>query len=399
MNFDRAEAVMPGGVSSPARSFRQIDRSPICAKEGKGERLTDTEGTSYIDYLQAWGASILGHAHEKVVKAVNDQMARGSIFGLTCELEVAVAEKIVHHVPSAEKVRFVTSGTEATMTALRLARHITARPLVIKFSGGYHGHSGEFYRDNDPTLITLPYNNEEAITNYMAKNGSNVAAIIIEPIAGNMGVVPAKTSFLKALRALTKAHGALLIFDEVITGFRVGLSGAQGLYGITPDLTTLGKIVGGGLPAAALCGPSEFLDRLAPAGPLFHAGTMAGHPLAMAAALATLEVVETPGFYEELEKKGAYLCDNVKGLCINRVGSLFTPFVGKKSVTCFEDLSDIDPLHFQTFYQYMLERGILLAPSQFEASFITSEHTEESLKKTKEALEAFTHVQENLCFC
>ncbi len=412
--FEKSCSVIPGGVSSPVRAFPNLKVDPIVAEKGAGDLIWDADGDSYIDYCMSWGALLCGHAHPDVVASVTERIAEGSSFGLATEVEEKLARHMVNTVPSIEKVRFVSSGTEATMTAVRLARGFTNRPLIVKFNGNYHGHSDPFLVNAGSAVahlsrtsssagvptgtiqntLSIPYNDVEAVQDLMAKYGSEVAAIIVEPIAANMGVVPASEQFLLALRQLTTQHGSLLIFDEVISGFRVGLTGAQGVYGIGPDLTTYGKIVGGGFPAAALGGRADVMDYLAPTGPVFQAGTLSGNPVAMQAGLTTLEMAQSPRFYDDLRAKVEMITAPVrkaiaeKGItaCIQEVGGMFTLFWGVTEVTSFEDLKDIDHDRFEDFFTYMLDHGVYMAPSPYEACFVSSAHTNDHLIHTRDLI-------------
>lgn len=397
--------LIPGGVNSPVRCFPGLGQTPLIAARGKGDLLWDVDGKQYVDFCGSWGALILGHAPDRVVQAVREQVAWGSSFGLPTGEEERLAKKIVGHIPSIEKIRFVSSGTEATMSALRLARGYTHKSVIVKFDGNYHGHSDgllvkagsgvahmnqaasskgipeEFLRGT----VSLPYNDTEGCER-MIQGIEGLAAVIVEPIAGNMGVVPAKREFLEMLRRVTYEKGALLIFDEVISGFRVGLAGAQGLYGIKPDLTCLGKIIGGGFPAAAFGGRTDVMDHLAPLGQVYQAGTLSGNPVAMRAGFEVLLEIEREGFYEELERKTAsFLAPIEKGLrergrgCVQRVGSMFTLFLDRNEVRGIEDLGDGMPT-FSGFFRSLFERGVYIPPSPYEAWFISAAHTEENLE-------------------
>lgn len=378
--YENMCSYIPGGVNSPARAFLSVGVNPLVVSQGKGDTICDADGNHYIDYCCSWGALILGHADPQVVEDSISQIKEGSTFGITTELEGRIAKKIIELIPSVEKIRFVSTGTEATMSAIRLARGFTERDIIIKFTGNYHGHcdslltSAGIPRAVIENTISLPYNDCESVracfTDPKFKN--KIACIIVEPIAGNMGVVPASHDFLKCLRDVTFEEGALLIFDEVITGFRVGLQGAQGLYKIRPDLTCLGKIIGGGFPAAAYGGSREIMDYLTPLGPVFQAGTLSGNPVAMQAGLTTISQLELPGIYEELEAKSALLLDSLK-VCVKRVGSMFTIF--------FEN-----DKRFAHFFNYLLQRGIYIPQSQYEACFISLAHTKENLIYTRDVI-------------
>ncbi|MES2199023.1 MAG: glutamate-1-semialdehyde 2,1-aminomutase, partial [Chlamydiota bacterium] len=406
--FKESSFRIPGGVSSPVRAFQGLNLTPLIVERGEGDTIVDVDGYSYIDYCMSWGSLALGHVHPSVKMAVQRQLEKGSSFGITTALESQMASEITSCMPSLEKIRFVSSGTEATMSALRLARGYTKRSYFIKFIGNYHGHadpflvkagSGVSFLPESSSLgvpeetirytISLPYNDAEAVKKAFSTY-KDIAAVIVEPIAANMGVVPGTKEFLDTLRSETTKAGALLIFDEVITGFRVELNGAQGYYGIEPDLTCLGKIIGGGLPLAAFGGKREIMDLLSPLGGVYQAGTLSGNPLALAAGLATIKQLKVPLFYETLESKAKALLDPLlelintrkSNVCIHRVGSFFTVFFGVKQVSCQEDLKGLDPFLFKQFYHYLFERGIYFSPAQQEACFISFSHSEESLQRT-----------------
>lgn len=407
--FRRATDVLVGGVNSPVRAFRAVGGDPIVVDHAAGARLWDADENEYIDYVCSWGALILGHAHPKVVEAVAGQARRGTSYGMPTELEVDLALRIRKALPSCEKVRFVSSGTEATMSAVRLARAATGRDLLIKFDGCYHGHSDSFLSEAGSGLATLgiaacpgvpealaaltlntPYNDAAAVEKLFVQNPDKIAAIIVEPIAANMGLVPPADGFLKSLREITARHGALLIFDEVITGFRVCYGGAQTLFGITPDLTTLGKIIGGGLPVAAYGGRKDLMDRVAPLGPVYQAGTLSGNPLAMSAGIASLDLLAAPGFYETLDARAKRLGDGIATALREtrapataaRVGSLLTLFFSREPVENYADAKKCDTKRFAAFFRVMLERGIFLAPSQFEALFVSAAHSDADIDRT-----------------
>jgi glutamate-1-semialdehyde 2,1-aminomutase len=411
--FRRAQSVIPGGVNSPVRAFRAVGSEPVFIARGKGAHVWDVDGNAYIDYICSWGPLILGHAHDEVVRAVCEAAQAGTSFGAATEREVAFAELIARHVPSIEKVRLVSSGTEATMSALRLARGFTKRDRVVKVEGGYHGHvdsllvragsgaatfgvpdSAGIPPDAARSTLTLPYNDLEATREVFGKTGDQIAAVIIEPVAGNMGVVPPGPGYLEGLRQLTRDHGSLLIFDEVITGFRLGLGGAQALYGVQPDLTCLGKIIGGGLPVGAYGGRGEIMDHISPDGPVYQAGTLSGNPLAVAAGLKTLEILERDDPYARLEQMAAALEQGMlasaaevgEPMCCNRVGSMLTAFFAEGPVTDFTSAKRCDTTRFGRVHAEMLHRGVMLAPSQFEAGFICAAHTTQELERTQTAM-------------
>jgi glutamate-1-semialdehyde 2,1-aminomutase len=406
--FRRATDVLVGGVNSPVRAFRAVGGDPIIVDHASGARLWDADGNEYIDYVCSWGALILGHAHPKVVQAIADQARRGTSYGMPTELEVELASRIRSALPSCEKVRFVSSGTEATMSAVRLARAATGRDVIIKFEGCYHGHSDSFLSEAGSGLATLgiasspgvpqalaaltlnaPYNDIAAVEKLFDQYPDKIAAIIVEPVAANMGVVAPMPGFLRGLRDLATIHGALLIFDEVITGFRVCYGGAQTLFGIAPDLTTLGKIIGGGLPVAAYGGRRDLMDRVAPLGPVYQAGTLSGNPLAMSAGIASLDLLAAPGFYDSLDARAKRLGDGITAAVrdsgaratAHRVGSLLTLFFAP-GVENYGDAKKCDTRRFAAFFRSMLDRGIFLAPSQFEALFVSAAHSDEDIDRT-----------------
>jgi glutamate-1-semialdehyde 2,1-aminomutase len=393
------------------RAFPGLDVPPLIAERGEGAWIYDADGHAYVDYCCSWGALLLGHAHPRVVRAAARQLERGSTFGIATQIEQELAAEVTRLMPSIEKVRFVSSGTEATMTALRLARGHTGRSLIVKFDGNYHGHSDALLvRAGSGVLglrastsrgvpeevvahtASLPYNDAEAARAFLRTHPA--AAVIVEPIAANMGVVPASCSFLETLREETRASGAVLIFDEVISGFRVGLQGAQGLYGVFPDLTCLGKIVGGGFPAAACGGKREIMDHLAPLGEVYQAGTLSGNPLAMCAGVETLQEAQRPGFYEALRRKTALLAQPIreefsKGKavgCVNDVCSLLTPFFGVRAV---QALPALDAARYRELFCFLFERGVYVPPSPYEAWFLSSAHTEEQIGKTRDLVLEF----------
>lgn len=411
--YIRAKKVMPGGVNSPVRAFRAVGMNPPFIKKGKGSRIWDEDGREYIDYVMSWGPLILGHAYPDVVSAVKKQAESGTSFGACTELEVLMAEKIKEALPSMEVIRMVNSGTEATMSAIRLSRGYTGRNLIVKFAGCYHGHSdsllisagsgaltfgapdsGGVTENTARDTIVARYNDTEMVKDIFNKYGEQIAAVIVEPLAGNMGTVPPKDGFLKTLRDETIKYGALLIFDEVITGFRVSYSGAQGLFGIIPDITTLGKIIGGGLPVGAYGGKEEIMRMVSPDGPVYQAGTLSGNPLAMAAGLATLNVLSgNPGIYEELERKADKLCRGLKEalgrsgipFTINRMGSMMTVFFSGSEVFDYESALKSDTTLYAAYFREMQKQGIYLPPAQFETFFLSIAHTDEDIERTIEA--------------
>ncbi|AUS08412.1 glutamate-1-semialdehyde-2,1-aminomutase [Laceyella sacchari] len=410
-NYRQAQQVIPGGVNSPVRAFRSVKMNPVFVERGFGSKVVDVDGNEYIDYIGSWGPLILGHAHPKVVEAIKTTAEKGTSFGAPTELETLMAETVVERMPSVEIVRMVNSGTEATMSALRLARAYTGRNKILKFEGSYHGHSDSLLikagsgvatlgLPDSPGVpeniaqhtLTVPYNDLDSVKLVFEKVGEEIAAVILEPVAGNMGVVPPQPGFLEGLRELTEQHGALLIFDEVMTGFRVGYHSAQGRYGITPDLTTMGKVIGGGLPVGAYGGKKEIMEQVAPVGPVYQAGTLSGNPLAMAAGYATLSEM-TPAAYEELERKGRILEEGLRRNAeeagiphhINRVGSMVCLFFTGEAVTSYTQAKQADTERFAEYFRLMMEEGILIPPSQFEGMFISMAHQDEDLNRTLEA--------------
>jgi glutamate-1-semialdehyde 2,1-aminomutase len=411
--FCRAQALIPGGVNSPVRAFRSVGATPPFLARGEGSHIFDVDGNEYIDYVGSWGPLLLGHRHPEILAALERALAIGTSFGAPTEQEILLAEAICDAVPSVEMVRLVNSGTEATMSAIRVARGFTGRDLIVKFEGCYHGHVDSLLvkagsglatlgiADTQgvpkafcDTTIALPYNSVDAVEAAFRAHGSAIAAVIVEPVVGNMGCVPPLPGYLAALREVTARHGALLIFDEVMTGFRVAFGGAQQRYGIRPDLTTLGKVIGGGLPVGAYGGRKDIMSRVAPAGPIYQAGTLSGNPLAVAAGLAMLRHLKRhPEVYDRLEGTAAEICANVPaGVTVNRVGSMFTFFFTEDPVTDFASAKRSDTARFGRFFRAMLDSGIYLAPSQFEAAFVSAAHSEEDVRKTvaaaKEAFEA-----------
>jgi glutamate-1-semialdehyde 2,1-aminomutase len=412
--FKEAQRYLPGGVDSPVRAFRAVGGTPLFIKRGHGSRLYDEDGNEFIDYIGSWGPLILGHAHPRVVRAIKKAVERGSSFGAPTELETTLAKLISGAMPSIEMVRFVNSGTEATMSAIRLDRAFTGRNKVLKFAGCYHGHSDGLLAKAGSGMATLgipsspgvpaavtadtlvaPYNNLQAVEQLFKDFASDIAAVIVEPIAGNMGVVLPQPGFLERLRSLTRQSGALLIFDEVITGFRVAYGGAQQLYKITPDLTCLGKIIGGGLPIGAYGGRRDIMEIVAPSGPVYQAGTLAGNPLAMTAGIETITILKESSAYQELERKSSLLekgiieAANKTGMEIQlpRIGSMFTIFFAKDPVTDYETAARADTTLYARFFHQMLSQGVYLPPSQFEAAFVSTAHSDKDIQATISAAE------------
>jgi glutamate-1-semialdehyde 2,1-aminomutase len=406
--FARAKMVIPGGVNSPVRSFKGVGGEPVFIASGFGAWLTDVDGNRYRDFVGSWGPLVLGHAHPAVVRAIASAAGDGTSFGAPTERETSLAALISSMMPRLEMVRFVNSGTEATMSAVRLARGITGRDAIVKFEGCYHGHGDAFLiaAGSGATTLGVPdspgvtrgvaqdtlparYNDLAAVDELFRRHGPRIAAVIVEPVAGNMGVVPPRRGFLQGLRDLTKANGTLLIFDEVMTGFRVAPGGAQELFGVMPDITALGKIIGGGLPVGAYGGPRDVMSHVSPSGPVYQAGTLSGNPIAMAAGLATLQAVrEDPGFYARLERNSALLARGMEDACrsagipavVNRVGSMMTLFfTGLGKVADYGDARTCDGGLYARYFHAMLESGIYLPPSQFEALFVSAAHTEDDV--------------------
>ncbi len=413
--FQKAIQLIPGGVNSPVRACKSVGMTPAFIHHADGCTLVDMDGNRYIDYVGSWGPMILGHRHPVVIEAITRVLERGTSFGAPTDLEIELAQLVVDAVPSIEMVRMVNSGTEATMSAIRLARGITGRDIIIKFDGCYHGHADALLVSAGSGIATLAisgspgvpdviaaqtlsltYNDSQSFTQIMDRMGSQIAAVIVEPVAGNMGMVPATENFLKTLRTETSRHGSILIFDEVMTGFRVAYGGAQTLYNIMPDLTTLGKIIGGGLPVGAYGGSRDFMEHIAPQGPVYQAGTLSGNPLAMAAGIATLKQIHTPGFYESLDTASALLVDGLNTAIqeagiparANHVGSMAGLFFTDKIVRNFDDAKTADLKRFSNFYNGMLNRGIYIAPSQFEVLFISSAHSTSHIEETVHAAQA-----------
>lgn len=415
--YDELCAVIPGGVDSPVRSCKAMQQLPMVVTSATKDMLVDVDGNQYIDYCGSWGALIHGHAHPSILNAIKQRMQLGTTFGITTPLEGELARKIISLIPSIQKIRFVSSGTEATMSAVRLARGFTGRDLIIKFNGNYHGHADFFLVQAGsgvlgltPTsssagipidivkhTLSLPYNDLTAIRTAFQEHKNHIAAVIVEPVAGNMGVVPASNEFLHLLSEETKKSGSLLIFDEVITGFRVSRGGAQGLYEVTPDLTCLGKIMGGGLPAAAFGGREDIMNFLAPLGPVYQAGTLSGNPLAMEAGLQALKLLEYDGFYEELEEKTRILTEPIQQMinkngihaCIQQTGSMFTLFFGCRHVRSMEDAHRLNSDLYGQLFRYLFDNGIYIPPSPHEAWFVSSAHTKEHLNYTRDHILQF----------
>ena len=409
--FRRAQELIPGGVNSPVRAFRSVGGNPLFIARGQGSHIFDADGNEYIDYVGSWGPLLLGHRHPEIIAALERALSIGTSFGAPTEQEIELAEAIRDAVPSIEMVRLVNSGTEATMSAIRVARGFTGRDLIVKFEGCYHGAVDSLLvkagsglatlgiADTQgvpqafcDTTIALPFNSPDAVEQAFRAHGDRIAAVIVEPVVGNMGCVPPLPGYLQVLREVTGRHGALLIIDEVMTGFRVAYGGAQQLYGVRPDLTTLGKVIGGGLPVGAYGGRKDIMSKVAPAGPIYQAGTLSGNPLAVAAGLAMLRHLKAhPGIYDQLEARAAALCAEIPpSVTVNRVGSMFTFFFTEGPVTDWESAKRSDTARFGRFFRAMLERGVYLAPSQFESAFVSAAHGEEDIRKTiAAAREAF----------
>jgi glutamate-1-semialdehyde 2,1-aminomutase len=410
--FAEAQKHLPGGVNSPVRAFKSVGRDPLYIKKAKGAKIWDADGNEYVDYIGSWGPMILGHAHDRVIEIIKQTAENGTSFGACSEKEIELAVLIKKFVPSIEIVRMVNSGTEATMSAMRLARAFTGKDKIIKFEGCYHGHGDSFLikagsgvatlglpdspgvtKSTARDTLTARYNDIESVYQLIESNKNEVAAVFIEPVGGNMGCVPADKEFLQKLRDVCTGEKILLIFDEVMTGFRLAKGGAQELYGVAPDLTTFGKIIGGGLPVGAYGGRGEIMRMIAPSGAVYQAGTLSGNPLAMAAGLETLKVIdETPDFYSSLDEKSEYLTDGIinavrefdLNYTLNRVGSMFTLFFTDRAVVDFDTAKTSDTKMFADYFGAMLEGGIYLPPSQFEACFVSIAHTKEDLDKTIE---------------
>ena len=410
--FHKACKVIPGGVNSPVRAFQSVGGNPLFLKNGYGSRVWDVDENEYIDYVGSWGPLIFGHAHPQIVDALKRQIGLGTSYGAPTELEIELAEQVVSLVPSLEVVRMVNSGTEAVMSAIRLARGVTSRDIIVKFEGCYHGHVDSMLvkagsglaslgipecpgivEDLAKNTLTLPFNNVKKLRELFDVEGDNIAGIIVEPIGGNMGVVPPKSGFLEALREVTKKTGSILIFDEVMTGFRVALGGAQSLYNISPDLTCLGKVIGGGLPVGAYGGSKQLMDNISPMGSIYQAGTLSGNPLAMTAGIEMLKLLSEPSVYDNLEYKSEKLCAGYKlnveklgiSACFNRVGSMFSMFFTDQDVVDFESAKSSNTKFFQSYFNALLEEGVYIAPSQFEAGFMSAVHTNEEIEQTIDA--------------
>jgi len=418
--FAKAKDIIPGGVNSPVRAFKAVGGNPLFIAKGAGARLYDVDGNEYIDYVGSWGPLILGHCHPEVMEALRKVLETGTSYGAPTERETELAELICEAFPSIEKVRLTNSGTESTMAALRLARGFTGRPMILKFEGCYHGHGDSLLVKAGSGVVTLglpdspgvpadlakltltcPFNNLESVEAIFAEHGKNLAAVILEPVVGNMGCVPPKPGFLEGLRKVSTAHGSLLIFDEVMTGFRVAYGGAQQRYGVKPDLTTLGKVIGGGLPVGAYGGRKEIMDHIAPVGPVYQAGTLSGNPLAVTAGITTLKILKRPGTYEFLEENSHRLSNGLlaaartEGVAVrgNRVGSMLTLFFTDQSVVDWPTAKSSSTATFAAFFQAMLENGVYLAPSQFEAGFVSTAHTHAEIEETLAAArKAFAHL-------
>ncbi len=413
--FSRAQQSIPGGVNSPVRAFRSVGGSPRFFTRGQGSRLWDADGKEFIDYVGSWGPAIVGHAHPEVVKAVQQAAEAGLSFGAPTEAEILMAETLCQLVPSMERVRLVSSGTEATMSAIRLARGFTGRDAIIKFEGCYHGHadsllvkagsgaltfgnpsSGGVPADFANHTLVLEYNNPQQLAETFKAHGARIAAVIVEPVVGNMNLIKPTPEFLKAMRELCTQHGSVLIFDEVMTGFRVGLGSAQGLFGITPDLTTLGKVIGGGMPVGAFGGRREIMEKIAPLGPVYQAGTLSGNPVAVAAGLKTLELIQAPGFYTQLAKRTQDLCEGLAqaaqacgvAFSAQSVGGMFGLYFRASTPTSYNEVMECSQERFNYFFHAMLDAGVYLAPSAFEAGFVSAAHSDADIAATIEKARA-----------
>lgn len=410
--FAAAQKLMPGGVSSPVRAFKSVGGQPIVFDRVKGAYIWDVDGNQYIDYVGTWGPAICGHAHPEVIEALHQALEKGTSFGAPCVLENVLAEMVIDAVPSIDVVRFVNSGTEACMSVLRLMRAFTSRDKIVKFEGCYHGHADMFLvkagsgvatlglpdspgvpKSATNNTLTAPYNDLEAVKKLFAENPDEIAGVILEPVVGNSGFITPDAGFLEGLREITQEYGALLIFDEVMTGFRIAYGGAQEKFGITPDLTTLGKVIGGGLPVGAYGGRADIMSMVAPAGPMYQAGTLSGNPLAMTAGIKTLELLQKPGTYEQLDRITKKLADGLLDVARasghdvvgGQISAMFGMFFTDRPVHNYEDAKQADSNKFARFHRGMLEKGVYLAPSQFEAGFTSLAHTEEDIDRTLEA--------------
>jgi glutamate-1-semialdehyde 2,1-aminomutase len=417
--FNKAKNLIPGGVNSPVRAFRSVNLDPLFIASGKGSKITDADGKEYIDFVGSWGPLILGHAHDEILEAIHKTAEKGTSFGAPTEMEIQIAEKIIEMVPSVEMVRLVNSGTEATMSALRLARGYTGRDKMIKFEGCYHGHGDSFLikagsgaltlgEPSSPGVpvdfarntLTADFNDADSVEQLFKKIPDEIACVIVEPIAGNMGVIPPAKGFLEKLRQLCDQYRSVLIFDEVMTGFRVHPGGAQTLYNIYPDLTTMGKVIGGGLPVAAYGGKKEIMEKISPIGPVYQAGTLSGNPLAVAAGLRTLEIISRPGYFDLLNKKAIDFFESAKNLIhdkswplsLNYVNSMGCLFFKEGGVSNFSEATQSDTNKFAEFFGMLLEKGIYIAPSQFEALFISSTHSNDDLNYTTDTIQSILEI-------
>lgn len=413
--FSEAVKYIPGGVNSPVRALKAVGTDPLFIERAKGTTITDIDGNNYTDFCLSWGVFILGHAHPDVLSSVEQAIQRGTSYGIPTVVETELAKLVTHFIPSIERVRFVNSGTEAVMSAIRLARGFAGRDLVVKFEGCYHGHVDHMLVAAGSGVATLgrsssagvpdsfvahtavlPFNDNEALDQLFALRGNEIAAVIVEPVPANMGVVPERNGFLKHLREVTAAYRSLLIFDEVITGFRLTPGGAQQLYGIKPDLTTVGKIVGGGFPAAAFGGRADIMALLAPEGPVYQAGTLSGNPVAMTAGIATLNILAQNGLYDNLNKRATQFISQLqqllapKGITVQSVANMFTPFFTEKEVVNFADVKQCDTQRFAKFFRHMLAGGVYISPSQFEADFISTAHTPTALEQVLDRASKFS---------
>ena len=407
--FQQAKAAIPGGVNSPVRAFKSVGADPLFIKKASGSHIYDEDGNNYIDYVGSWGPMIAGHCHPDIIKAVQDTMTSGASFGAPTERETTLANMVIEAVPSIEMVRMVSSGTEATMSAIRLARGYTGRDKILKFSGCYHGHADSllvkagsgaatFGVPDSPGVpaevakltLTAEFNSLDSVRKLVAENSDSIACIIVEPVAGNMGTVPPREGFLEGLREICTSEGIILIFDEVMSGFRVAYGGVQELYGVTPDMTTLGKIIGGGLPVGAFGGKRDIMEKLSPSGGVYQAGTLSGNPLAMSAGIATLNILKQPGFYKTLEEKSRAVAEGIAKaardagypIFSTRVGSMFCAFFSKGEVFDWPTASRCDTKAFATYFLGMLDEGVYLAPSQFETAFVSAAHSQVDIDKT-----------------